>query len=856
MMTDAGVAEGDGDASTPGQDPDWTLADAAASWGDSGLDGIDPEADRDGDGLTDIEEITRWGTSPVVADTDGDGFTDYEEVVKLAFDPEVNNFQFNPLIADRPQFELELARAPLIYATYETTAGTTESVGAERSEETRQANSRSWGGSNSYAVEQSHTVGATVGFDGWKMQGSVSYEFSYSTTQESSNEWSEEQATENAEILSEMQQFEESHEVSSSGGVLAVTARVKNPGDIAYFLENLTVAAYELDPENPGTASPIGTLTFLEGLKSFPRTRLEPGETSAPLTFATSLDLPTARALLENSRNLMLAPATWLLAGDGTVDFELAATAVNARTAEIIIDYGLQRAVEAYRISTVADERRNSVTVGDVFERVLRIPYEQGSAPFRRSPEGKPEPTRPSLLSVRTFGTSDEDAALWTVVHSYPVDSGANTRIDQYHPFTDELDFAALELKKGHVLQLIRISDADRDGLGERSEYAYGTDPNNPDSDGDGCKDGLEVAGWTVGEEDGAVRYRSDPLVKNTDFDLYDDCEEHRNGTDPMSSDNVRPEVAISLDTADGVRAVFTIDYSDKEGPVQKLRYVIDEGGPDEESGTIDFEESASSVQFERVFQRSGVHTVTVIAQDGQLSSEPATVEYVVAAPEAGLAQHWPIDADFDTSNGVLVNVAGELNAEAELVKFVAGREGAPKSAVDLSEGLLTVDPGAFPGEFSVSLWFRVLEEGSGNNVLVLGLSGSFAVSYDAGRLQLHALESNVVDDENVKVVWEGPEGWEDDDAVHLITVMVTTTSDDTKVAELYVNGERAGETEVQDASQSACFFILGPPEGGLSCGAGVPRNDLEPPLKAALDDLRIYDRALSPFEVLALFLD
>lgn len=42
------------------------------------LDPLDP--DTDGDGLSDGEEVTRFGTNPLVADSDGDGFTDGVEV--------------------------------------------------------------------------------------------------------------------------------------------------------------------------------------------------------------------------------------------------------------------------------------------------------------------------------------------------------------------------------------------------------------------------------------------------------------------------------------------------------------------------------------------------------------------------------------------------------------------------------------------------------------------------------------------------------------------------------------------------------------------------------------------------------
>jgi len=46
----------------------------------------DPNSDVDGDGISDADEITLYGTNPYVADTDSDGFTDFEEV-ELGSDP-------------------------------------------------------------------------------------------------------------------------------------------------------------------------------------------------------------------------------------------------------------------------------------------------------------------------------------------------------------------------------------------------------------------------------------------------------------------------------------------------------------------------------------------------------------------------------------------------------------------------------------------------------------------------------------------------------------------------------------------------------------------------------------------------
>lgn len=65
--------------------------------------------------------------------------------------------------------------------------------------------------------------------------------------------------------------------------------------------------------------------------------------------------------------------------------------------------------------------------------------------------------------------------------------------------------------------------DSDRDGIGDNDEVlATGTDPNNPDSDGDGLVDGVEVAN------------RMNPLDPDMDRDGVSDGQEVDQGRDPF----------------------------------------------------------------------------------------------------------------------------------------------------------------------------------------------------------------------------------------------------------------------------------------------------------------------------------
>ena len=69
--------------------------------------------------------------------------------------------------------------------------------------------------------------------------------------------------------------------------------------------------------------------------------------------------------------------------------------------------------------------------------------------------------------------------------------------------------------------------DDDNDGLTNAEERRYGTDPKNPDTDGDGLTDGEEVK-----------RYHTNPLNPDTDGDGLTDGEEvHKYHTDPTKFD-------------------------------------------------------------------------------------------------------------------------------------------------------------------------------------------------------------------------------------------------------------------------------------------------------------------------------
>lgn len=104
----------------------------------------------------------------------------------------------------------------------------------------------------------------------------------------------------------------------------------------------------------------------------------------------------------------------------------------------------------------------------------------------------------------------------------------ANCRIDEMDTFDHPL--ASQDIAGDY--QSVSTYDTDSDGLPDIQEFIIGTDPNNPDTDGDGLRDGFEVA-WGLS-----------PLVWNnpnadSDYDGRSDLQEQLDGTNPLDPNSV-----------------------------------------------------------------------------------------------------------------------------------------------------------------------------------------------------------------------------------------------------------------------------------------------------------------------------
>ena len=509
-------------------------------------------ADSDGDSLSDCAELDNWGTNPWLSDTDGDSFPDQDEAA--VFDPQNNNYIFNPRIADMATIAVDLTSVPQIELVFTESTGTERTISTSHEQGTSASISKDWGGEVSRQIEIGHTMSVsntqTVGvevsaslFDfgakvSYENSLTIGFENSFSQTSGSSVNWNNSQEQANSSNYAEALELSETSGTSFEGGTLMVTAKVRNDGNIPYDLENLTLSAFLFDPRRPFDLEPVGTLTYSGD--GFPPTTILSGE-SPPLNFGADVTLQKAQRLLRDSDNIVIMPATYRLLNIDDNSILLAEQDVAVRTATVIVDYGIHVAKQnKYRVAINNGDGTRAISVASALEDILGLPIIQAKGQWIFGNDDTPTETFHGLLSVRDFAMDTTTNQYWLLAHNHTTEAGAGQRTtDFYHLLQDTYDLNEIMLRAGDKLTLVYVGDADRDALSDRMEREYGTDENNIDSDDDSLGDAEEVYGWLTNlgvppcDEGDLVRVYSNPLLSDSDNDGIADGDEKVNCQNP-----------------------------------------------------------------------------------------------------------------------------------------------------------------------------------------------------------------------------------------------------------------------------------------------------------------------------------
>lgn len=123
-------------------------------------------------------------------------------------------------------------------------------------------------------------------------------------------------------------------------------------------------------------------------------------------------------------------------------------------------------------------------------------------------------------------------------------------------------------------IRITQTEDADSDGLTVSDEETAGSDPRNPDTDGDGLSDGDEMN-----------IHGTDPLLADTDGDSQSDASELAAGTNPLANGSVFRVTSVSRTAQGG----FVLNWSGVSGKTYRVMR-------SQELGTGNFETLAFSV--------------------------------------------------------------------------------------------------------------------------------------------------------------------------------------------------------------------------------------------------------------------
>ena len=238
----------------------------------------------------------------------------------------------------------------------------------------------------------------------------------------------------------------------------------------------------------------------------------------------------------------------------------------------------------------------------------------------------------------------------------------------------------------------------------------------------------------------------------------------------------------------------------------------------------------------------TGTDSFTYRAYDGSEYSDPATVTIAVTSLTDGLVAHWM----FDEGTGTTAADSSGNGNDGTLVNGPVWVDGIEGGALDFDGDDDYVDCGdvlndvAFP--FSVSTWFR--RRGAGDRWLFHSddggqYAGFWLLVNDNGQMELAYGDGSGTGSGDYRSKQSttaiGPERW----------AHVAAVADSVGDITVYIDGEDAGGTYY--GSTTSMAHDAGPARAAMRTLWGPTYAD------GTLDDLRVYDRALTGEEVAAL---
>ncbi len=626
------------------------------------------------------------GTSPIFDDTDGDGVTDYDEFAHPLR---------SALVADVPRMKVDFVGELVMALDISLEEGTSVTEGQEygltesESSATTTSNESTWENS----LEFTESIEATVGYGGsppgWYGEATVGFSATQGFSEGGSTSWSEESAQETQNSFLEIQEESRTQSQTINGGTVTAGIKVINEGNIAFTLENLVLSARLIDQQARDGFRPIATL--------FPpvdQLTLSAFEETGMLVVTTDVGSIGAEMILElmaDPSALVLDVAAFdLLDADGR-NFAFLNDVTNARTATVIVDLGLDRPIETYRVATEVvrnpDGTAAGITMGDVMNKVLRIPFETQP---RSGAQPPPDPNLPALqdgvqLLTKVRDVEQDPTAFWAVFGSAVRGDALNT------------DFQDIVLRANESISLVYTEDRDEDGVYKREEFMYLASDEDSDTDDDQLDDFLEIrVGWDIfvlgpvglkhvypdptrvdfdqdGLDDRAERLGQDGLPPGDPNDSLDATDPKNPDTDgdglrddedncPLDPGNPAPAINLTK-TEDVSGSVVSLTGNVLEDPgdgrcdVDNIDTIVFDWGDGQEDtlSGVNFPADPTNipVDIEHTYSSQGDYTITVTATDVRGASAVETFGVEITFPTEGLVAFYPMNDEVTVDNVV-----------------------------------------------------------------------------------------------------------------------------------------------------------------------------------------------------------
>ena len=490
----------------------------------------DFDNDKDGDGLTDIEEIYKYDTNPNSTDTDGDGWSDGEELADGMYSPS-NPTKFNPRIADVPGLRVTLKKTPSIKLNITTSEGKSESETVTEGTEVTKTNSTSYEESRSTDIvsawSTSATVGAEIGLDA-KVVASATIGYNESYTSSTGMTWGSSEEHSVAESYEKALAKEISEGSEVNGATVCMQVELKNTSDIAFTIEALKLSASMYDIKDTATLKILAELSR-EG--DWSDITLKPAKSVQANFCNNDVKVELIEDLIYNTSSIILGSSTQKITIDGgSNDFTVTYTKVVAKTADVTIDYGPgAKGDQTARYQIATNYRYNPDNKGsdDMYaETSLADLLRNAHVDFKQdSVKGSSKKKIYGLTAIDEYKYNQKENAVWfvSIQRAKDIKKGRNT-MELYTVAYASYDLDEIFVGAGDAVHIFYSKDQDNDGIPLLTERMFGTSDKKVDSDGDGLSDYDEIYGWTKGKS--KTKIFTDPTNKDTDGDGLNDMDD------------------------------------------------------------------------------------------------------------------------------------------------------------------------------------------------------------------------------------------------------------------------------------------------------------------------------------------